>query len=106
MIQFIYRPKPDVLDALHNNMVGFTSDFVNGYMEEGVTNQLHHKSLFLACENDYTEESGLSMRNPVAIVAKNESEAITLYGEVTNCDNATVFARLEDRCNGLEVEIV
>lgn len=112
MIKFKYE--------VDNGMAGLIrstfADVVNpnmlvGYVEkEKLANidLLRHNSLFLVCDCVFsaTDDTPSDYKNPIAVVAKNQSEAIGIYNNIFKTDEGIVMCELKNRCDELEVESI
>lgn len=103
MIKFVYRIGNDLLPLIRTSIVNYTNDYFIGYMNEGDTANLRHTSLYLVCELMNTDTINV-YSNPIAVVAKNENAAVTMYDEIMSSDSGTVLCALENRCDNLMVE--
>lgn len=104
MITFRYAIKENLLPLVKENIVNYGSDYLIGYMEEGIAGQLKHVSLYLVCEMAEPNNSMIIYQNPIAIVARNNTEAVRVFYELTQKDNGTVLCEIENRCDNLVVE--
>lgn len=103
MIKFVYRISDNLLPLVRTSIVDYTNDYFIGYMDEGDTANLRHTSLYLACELINTDNISVHS-DPIAVVAKNENAAVTMYDEIMSSGNGTVLCVLENRCDNLMVE--
>lgn len=105
MIKFKYKMSDDLLPLVHGTVVDYTDDFLYGLLPEDISTQLKHCSLYMVCQ--YENHDSLNIyRNPIAIVAPNESRAIETYYEFTKKNDGTVLCELEHRCDTIKVEVV
>lgn len=106
MIKFMYNVRKDIAILINQTVVNVSNpNKIIGYAEEGRMHNLQHASLFLVCE--YNNINGTDLyQNPIAIVALNQTEANTLYGQITGKSNCSVLCELESNCKDLKVEPV
>lgn len=104
MIKFKYTFKEDLLKLVRETIVNYTSDFVVGYMQEGDVGNLAHSSLYLMCECVQPTPNMRVYQNPIAIIARNQYTATTLFREITGSESGTVLCELENKCNDINVE--
>jgi hypothetical protein len=104
MIKFKYTLPRELLPLIRQVVVDYTDDFMYGCMNEGLVGQLKHCTLFLVCE--YEEINSQQVyRNPVVVVARNDSAAVETYNEMTN-KIGFILHRITEDCSTLTVEPV
>ena len=102
MIAFKYKLPEGIKDLAWGAIYGFNSEYIKGYMPEGISTQLKHYSLFMVCDLEIVDDNNI-YKNPVAIVAKNESRAAELYAEIFE-KYGFVFCELSDDASKITVE--
>ena len=110
MIKFKYKLNNNI-SKLTIETFGECITSVYGYVDEAKlpnTDLLYNSSLFLLCNVDFNvgEEHPDSYSNPIAVVAKNQQEAIAVYNSIMNTNQGSVLCELEHRCDKLEVEAI
>ena len=92
-IRFIYKPNPDMLRLIKESIADYGNDFLYGIMDEADKYQLRKRGLYLMCEEKFV--AGIVVySNPLAVVAKNQSDASRVYFEETE-KNSTCMCDLE-----------
>ena len=108
MIKFRYRMDNTLYNLVTDNM-DYTSYYLDGYMEEGLSEyQLSRYRLYLVCEEvNYNSDKSSEVINinPIAIVAKDEYAAVYLYNKITGKEYCNVIFEIKNRCAKLVVEI-
>ena len=101
-IKFEYKI-PDNLLPLIRQTVDYQSDYLYGYLPEGLAGQLRHCSLYMVCE--FENSSGIDIwKNPLAIVSNNEFNAVETYSEVTGSEIPSVLCEIVNRCDKIVVK--
>lgn len=104
-IKFKYTLKPELAILVQQQVLNYPYDWLYGYLHKGIIGQLKHCSMYLITELEF--RNGLDIyQNPVAIVAKNDIEAMGYYRTISNKENGTVLAEIVNRCDNLKVEPV
>lgn len=112
MIKFKYN--------VNNNIAGLIqttfSDVINpntliGYVDDSKLaniNLLAHNSLFLVCDCVFKtgDKAPTDYKNPIAVVARNQTEAVGMYNSIFKTDEGITICELEHRCDKLEVETI
>lgn len=103
MVKFIYNVKQN-LQSLIKSTIADYDDYSKlvGYVDEGRIGSLEHTSVYLVCEMKYTDTL-MVYTNPLAIIAKNDIEAVQLYNDVTSVIGG-VLCEMESNCSKLKVE--
>ena len=102
-IKFRYRIPDNLLPLVNQTVADYGYDYVYGLMPEELVSQLRHCSLYMICEFEFI--NGLQVwRNPVAVVAPNEVDAMETYVRNTKKENGSVLCEIVDRCDKITVE--
>jgi hypothetical protein len=103
MIRFKYRIPHALEQLVQTTIIDYHDEYFYGLMEEGVVHQLQHYQLFLVCQ---TQNLGsiTVYKNPLVVVAKNESDALRVFYEDTKIGDASVHSILETHCDKIKVE--
>lgn len=101
-MRFIYHPNDGMKDLIRNNIANYGNDFLYGFVEDGSVGQLSRLGLYLVCELNIVGSVHYYI-NPLAIVAKNDYDAIRIYNEETGKD-ASVMCMLEPIAAKAKVE--
>lgn len=104
IIRFKYNMNPDLIKLCREAIIEYDYDYLYGAMHRDISNQLNHASLYLICQ-DKEIQGNQFYANPLAIVAKNDVEAIGLYQSLTG-NNGISMCELERVCNTLKVEMI
>lgn len=110
MIKFKYTVNKNIAKLMSSTF----TDIVNpnsliGYINAekiSNTNLLFHSSLFLVCACVFkaVDESPTDYKDPIAVVARNQTEAVGIYNSIFHTDEGVTICELEHRCDKLEVE--
>lgn len=103
LIQFIYRLPDSLVSLMKDTIVDFNSNHITGWMDQMDANQIKHCSLFMICELETNDKLNI-LRNPMAVVAKNDSQAVQIFSKVTNKTNGTVMCEITRDCTTIKVE--
>ena len=109
LIKFKYIVNSSLKPLIMNTFADIaTPDSLVGYVDEGKLanmDSLEHSSLFLTCDCEFTREDDRpsGYKSPIAIVAKNQTEAVQVYNSIYNTDEGVVICELERRCDKLKV---
>lgn len=87
MIRFIYKPNQDMLRLIRETIADYGNDFLYGIIEETDKYQLKKRGLYLMCE-EKTVAGIVVYSNPLAVVAKNQSDAARIYFEETGMNSS------------------
>ena len=101
MVNFKYRIHESLIPLIQKDIMNYNNNFLIGYLEEG--SDLRYSGLYLVCEIKRMQNIDIRL-NPIAVVARNESEEIRIYQEITEINDCTVICELERRCDALKVE--
>ena len=102
-IKFKYRIPDNLLPLVNQTVSDFGMDYLYGLMPEELGGQLRHCSLYMICE--FEDINGLQVwRNPVAVVGKNEVEAMETYVRNIRKENGSVLCEIVNRCDNIKVE--
>lgn len=104
MIKFRVKIPESLLDLCRKEIMDFIYDELNGIMEQGMAGQLRHCSMYIICEQEFVNNRVI-WRNPLAVVAKNESAAMTMYYDHTGNTNGGVLCAMYDRCDNISVMV-
>jgi len=104
MIKFKYTLRDDLIQLVHGTISGFYGNYLEGYLPEDLAHDLKHCSLYMVCELSGKLNRSNTYTKPIAIVARNDVDALNSYHTITESSNGTVYAELENRCDKLEVE--
>jgi hypothetical protein len=103
MIKFKYRLPDNLVPLVNKTIVDYGYDFLYGLMPEGIAYQLRHCSMYLICELE-SHNNLMVHRNPVAVVERNQQNAMDVYIEATGNKNGTILCEIIDRCDNISVE--
>ena len=103
MIRFKYKIPATLEPLVRQTIVDFNDTYFYGMMEEGVAHNLQHYCLYLICQTQFVGSMTV-YRNPVAVVVRNEADAIRIFYQDTGIDGASVRSVLETHCDNLKVE--
>lgn len=105
-INFNYTLPDNLFILASEEIIGLNNNHqITGWVDQADINSriLNHCSLYMICELEIiNNENRLS--NPVAIVAKNQTQAMQLFRAITEKDNGTVMCEIIDNCAGLKVK--
>lgn len=110
MIKFRYTVNKNIVGLIQSTFADVANpNSLVGYVEKqklSNTNILHHSSLFLVCDCEFKtgDKAPTNYKNPIAVVAKNQTEAVGVYNSIFKTDEGVVICELEHRCDELEVE--
>lgn len=108
-LKFKYKIPSQLRPLIMGTMIGYTDEYLYGFVEAGVLSQLNHHGLYIVCECKQIP-SKMIYQNPVVVVAKNESDALRIYyeelPEAPKDKIIRVHSRIMDNCKGLKVEAV
>lgn len=105
MIQFKYTLSDDIGTLIQGTMASTYTGYLVGYLPDELAHDLHHCSLYMVCELDYNKKDNINIySNPVAVVARNEGDALSTFYAATNKGNGMVYGKLHDRCDKIKVE--
>lgn len=103
MIKFICALPAGLVPLVNKTVVDYGLDYIRGIVDEGLTGQLRHCSMYMICE--YENNHGVSVyRNPLAVVAHNDTEAMEAYVRTTGKENGSILCIIYDRCDNVKVE--
>lgn len=102
-IRFKYKIPDNLLPLVNQTVVDYGYDYLYGLMPEELTSQLRHCSLYIICEFEYVNNLQV-WRNPVAVVGKNEVEAMETYVINMKKENGSVLCEIINRCDNIKVE--
>lgn len=105
LIRFKYRLPDNLVPLVQKEIVDWPYDYLYGMMEPGIASQLRNHGLYMICELEVHNNRNV-YKNPVAVVAKNENEAIRVYHDDTGKENGLVFCEIVNRCDKITVEAV
>lgn len=105
MIKFRYKVPDNLVPLMVQTIVEYSGDYIIGYLEENLSGQLRHTSLYLVCELEFINDVQV-YKNPLAIVSRNDTEAVLLYNKVTGKDNGAMICEIVNRCDNIKVEPV
>ena len=101
-IKFEYKIPDNLLPLVQQTIVDYGSDYLYGYMPEGLAGQLQHCSLYMVCE--FESNNGVDIwKNPLAIVSNNEVNAVETYSEATGSEIPSVLCEIVNRCDKIVV---
>ena len=109
MILFHYTPKnPAFLAMIENNIENYHKSYFEGILDEGYQNAIvrpykERLKIYLVCEPVTKDNGSVYYRNPLAVVAFSESEAIEFYSEWTSC-YGSVMTTLENDASKAQVD--
>lgn len=95
---------PEALQPLVKETVSdYGLDYLYGLMPEELAGQLRHCSLYMVCEHENLDNVQL-WKNPMAVVAINNSNAIETYSNATGAKNGSVLCEIANKCDKIKVE--
>lgn len=83
MIRFKYIPNPDVMNLIRSTVLGYNEDYVYGFLHEGDKHNLKYLGVYIVCSVKSDGDTNI-YTNPVAVIAKNDYEAIDYFAEDTD----------------------
>jgi len=102
MIKFKYNLNAGLINLIRSTIVDYGDEYIIGILEDSSKYQLSKMGIFLVCEEN-TVNRNIIYSNPLAVVAKNQSDAIRIYYDYTGKD-ASVMCDLEAYANKAKVE--
>lgn len=109
MIKFKYKVDGSFAKFMQNQILGFTGGYVLGLLPDyviGKNDLLRHCSMYLIVESDIVDMGeDATYSNPVAVVARNDVDAVRLFKEYAGEDKcAFVLSTIVDRCDNVKVD--
>lgn len=104
-INFNYTLPTDLYSLASQEISDLNSQKISGWVDQADINakRLNHCSLFMICELDIVDNVN-RLSNPVVIVAKNDSQAMQAYKDITNKSNGTIQCEITNNCSKIKVE--
>ena len=103
MVKFKYRLPEALVPLVSTTVVDYGLDYVYGLMPKELIGQLRHCSMYMICE--YEDHNGVQVwRNPVAVVARNDVDAMEAYVKTMKKENGSVLCEIVNRCDNIKVE--
>lgn len=103
-INFKYKIPKNLLPLVNEVIPDYGMDYIYGIMPEELSGQLKHCSLYMVCEFESVNGSEDIWREPIAIVALNEFNALETYNKYVKKNNGSVLCEIVNRCDNLKVE--
>jgi len=101
-IRFIYKPNEQMMQMINSEIVDYGNDFLYGIMDEQDKYMLKKRAIYLMCEEE-PRYGKMIYKNPLAVVAKNQSDAARIYFEWTGA-NSSCMCELEQYANKAKVQ--
>lgn len=109
MVEFKYKLTSRMQDFISNCTGDSCGSYVNGYLSDAYRRMLDYCPLYILCNAQCDDDgvSKLEYHTPVAaIVAKSDSDAVSIYNDIFKVSNGTVlFEAVHKACNA-KVEAV
>jgi hypothetical protein len=102
-IRFKYTLPENLVPLVNETIVDYGYDYVYGLLPEELSSDLRHCSLYMICELEFVNNMQV-WRNPVAIVAHNDVEAMEVYVTNMGKNNGSVLCEIVNRCDNIVVE--
>ena len=102
-IRFKYKIPENLLPLVSQTVVNYGNDYLYGLMPEELTSQLRHCSLYMICEFEFINNLQV-WQNPVAVVGRNEVDAMETYVKNMKKENGSVLCEIVNRCDNIKVE--
>ena len=96
MLKFKYIPKSNIVNLITSNISNYNGEYIEGIFEEETKNQIGTYGLYLVCELEFKGGSSY-YTNPLAVVAKNDYDAIRVFFMHTDKEGSIV-CKLADHC--------
>lgn len=108
MIKFGYKVDRGFAKFMENLIPGYAGTYVTGLLPDyviGKNDVLRHCSMYLIVESDIVDmDDDATYSNPVAVVARNDVEAVKIFKEYAGEDKcAFVLSTILDRCDNIKV---
>ena len=105
MIKFKYILPEDIGSLVRGSMATPYAGYLVGYLPEELAHDLRHCYLYMVCELDYNKKDNINVySNPVAIVARNDGDALRTFSTETGKDNGMIYGEICNRCDKIKVE--
>lgn len=102
-IKFKYKIPNNLLPLVNATVVDYGLDYIYGFMPKDLSEKLNHCSLYMICEFEFINDLQV-WRNPVAIVGRNEIDAMETYVKNTYKENGSVLCEIVNKCDSIKVE--
>lgn len=109
MIKFKYKTDRSFAKFMQDQILGYTGTNLLGLLPDyviGRADLLRHCSMYLIVESDLVDkDDDATYSNPIAVVAKNDLDAVRLFKEYVGEDKcAFVLSTILDRCDNIKVD--
>ncbi len=102
MIRFKYRPNDGIMQLIAQTVPDITlNGYIDGMLQEESRYQLKNLSVYLVCSVEEINSRHI-YRDPTAVVAKNDYEAIEIFANDVG-KPGSVMCTLEDKANKMKV---
>lgn len=105
-LRFKYELPEELAGIISSTVSDFNESFIIGYLNTQYIGSLNHMGFYLICDsvNLIEGSSGISYTKPLGIIAKNESEAVRIYGKINNTDTSTCLFEIAHNSANIKVE--
>ena len=104
MIKFIYTPNNGIMKLINTSIADYGNSYLYRILEDGCELKLNNLQIFLVCEP--VDSNGTHYyRNPLAVVAINDYDAVRVYFEETQ-QPGSVMCTLEKVASKAKVKSV
>lgn len=104
ILEFKYNLPIEIVELMYTNIEHFNgNNKITGYIDEGDFVNLSKTSLFLVAKIG-NDPNRITYSNPVVIVGRNESDALSLYSDKFK-EYGAIVAKILDNCNNMPIEI-
>lgn len=98
LIGFKYELPKQLYELANKKIPDLNSGYINGWLDEVDEYQLNHCSMYMVCDNEDDV-----LHNPMAIVARNDMQAVRQFNRITEKDTGTVMCEIIGNCEGVKV---
>lgn len=103
IVQFSYKLPESLVPLMNQAIMDFNDEYILGWVDQADAGNLRHCSMFMITELETHDDITIN-KNPIAIVAKNESQALEIYYRATENTNGSVFCNITENCSGIKVQ--
>lgn len=102
LIEFSYKLPEGLVALMNKEIVNFNDDYITGWLDQADAGQLKHCAMYMVCTLEVHDDLNV-MKNPIAIVARNENRAMDTYYKATSKNDGMVFCSIIDNCSKAKV---
>lgn len=103
IVEFNYKLPESLVPLMNQEIMDFNDEYILGYVDQADAGNLKHCSMFMVTQLETYDKLSIN-KNPLAIVAKNETQALDIYFRATNNTDGAIFCNITENCSGIKVQ--